>query len=82
MSSQLRTPTGTDQGVGVELTEQDEKGVVGELEEEDGALTVHAVELIVLHFVGENVFSDINLAIKPLNAGTTRIARSCLVLEG
>ena len=33
-----------------------QEGVVGELEEEDGALTV-AVELIILYFVGENVFS-------------------------
>ena len=40
----------------VELTEQGKKEVVGELEEEDGALTV-AVILIILHFVGENVFS-------------------------
>ena len=78
---QLRTPTGTDQGVGVELVEQDKKEVVGELEEEDGALTV-AVELIILHFVGEKVCSAINLAIKPPNAGITLIARSCLVLEG
>ena len=53
-----RTPTGTGQGVWVELTEQGKKELVGELEEEDGALTV-AVELIILHFVGENVFSVI-----------------------
>ena len=46
-----RTPTGTGQGVWVELTEQGKKEVVGELEEEDGELTV-AVELLILHFFG------------------------------
>ena len=33
-----------------------QEGVVGELEEEDGALT-DTVEHIILHFVAENVFS-------------------------
>ena len=81
MSRQLRRPTGIHQEeVGVELIEQDKKEVVGELEEEDGALTA-AVGPTILYFAGENVLIASNLAIKYPNAGTTLIAKSCLVLE-
>ena len=38
--------------MGVGLIEQDRKEVVGELEEEDGALTV-TVGLITLHYAGQ-----------------------------
>ena len=70
MSRQLRILTGTNQEeVGVELIEQDKKEVVGELEEEDGALTA-AVGPTILYFAGENVLIASNLAIWPKNVPT------------